>query len=109
MATEFIDPDGRHHWAEEESNFAKSGLESGHLRRASEPVSEKVDETDGEQGDAEKVDETDGEQGDAEKVDETDGEADDAAVEQDGDGADAVGDTDGSSDAQPARRGSRKR
>lgn len=102
MATEFIDPDGRHHWAEEESNFAKSGLESGHLRRASEPDLGKKPEGFDELG---KIEES----GDGEKVDETDGEADDATVEQDGDGADAVGDADGSGDAQPARRGSRKR
>lgn len=96
MATHFIDLEGREHWADEGSPFAVSGLESGHLRRAGEPVPEKVDETDGEQGDTE-------------KVDETDGEAEDAAVEQDGDGADAVSDSDGSGDAQPARRGSRRR
>jgi hypothetical protein len=100
MATiHLVDPDGREHWAEEDSNFAKSGLESGHLRPAGQSVSRTVEET-GEETE---------EQGDSEQVEETGEETEDAAVEQDGDGEDAVSDAGGSGDAKRAPRGSRRR
>jgi hypothetical protein len=84
MATiHLVDLDGREHWADADSEFAKSGLESGHLRPAGEPATEQVEET--------------GE------------EAEDATVEQDGDGADADGDSDGSGQSRRSPRGSRRR
>lgn len=100
MATiHLVDPDGREHWADADSEFAKSGLESGHLRPFGMPASEAT----------EQVEETSEEQGDGEQVEETSEEAEDATVEQDGDGADAVSDASGPGDAKPAGRGSRRR
>jgi hypothetical protein len=84
MATiHLIDPEGRSHWTDEDSPFAKSGLESGHLKRPG--------------------------QQDVEQVDETGEEVEDAAVEQDGVGEDTNGDASGSGDTQRPGRGSRKR
>lgn len=81
MATiKLVDPDGREHWADEASEFVRSGLESGHLR----PPGEAEGQGDGE-------------------------EAEDATVEQDGVGEDADGDAAGSGDAKRAPRRPRQR
>lgn len=135
MAIEFIDPDGRSHWAEADSEFARTGLESGHLRRAGQsddhdPVLAAIDAHTKGDGEPEHVaevgeaavraepsintppegwDEVGKEPADGEQVEQTSGEVSDAAVEQDGDDQDAINDASGSGDAQRARRGSRKR